>query len=137
MGALQLFLWNIATRQEGAARRLLDTGGQAQAQVSGAEGRIIQGKSQYVVSYHFQAEGRPYQVDERLSLRQPDLPQAGQTVPVFYDRTDPSFSSLTDPRLTVHRIATLKMLTIGFGVFSYVFIWLAWRSRAQETPTAA
>ena len=107
---------------------MLQHGGRAPGKIVKASPELLDGRSRYLIVYEYQVAGREYQGEETMSLRQTGLPQAGQAAEVFYDAAHPDFSTLLDPRLTVHRLATMKLVILGFGAFTYAFVWVIWKS---------
>lgn len=134
VAALQMALWWAAESRDVPARQMASRLGQAQGQVTAGAGELLDGRSRYVVRFRYEAEGQSLEGVEYLSLRQKQLPQAGQAVTVYFDRQTPDFSSLSDPRLTLHRIATMKVLIVGFGIFTYAFIGAIWKASSGSNP---
>lgn len=136
VAAIQIGIWVAAERRNDFAQRLARVGKQAPGQVTKADSQIINGRSSYVVNYSFTADGRKLAGEELLSLRQPDRPKAGANVTVFYDPQDVELNTISDPRIAINRLATMKMMTIGFGVFTYAFLWVIWKSNKEEEAEA-
>jgi hypothetical protein len=136
VAAIQIGIWVAAERRNDFAQRLARIGKQAPGQVTKADAQIINGRSNYVVNYTFQADGRELDGEELLSLRQPDRPKAGANVTVYYDPQDVELNTISDPRIAINRLATMKMMTLGFGAFTYAFLWVIWKSNKQEEAEA-
>jgi hypothetical protein len=129
---LQLAIWKAAEARDQDARRLAEVATSVQGKVTLGEGQIIEGKSRYVVRYQFETAGGVRDGEEYFSMRQSLVPQKGEAITIFYDPSDPEWNTLTDPRVVVHRVATLKLLTLGFGAFTYAFIYVIWKNQKKE-----
>jgi hypothetical protein len=128
---LQLILWNATERRSQVARRLAG-GGQASGVVTRAAGEIVSGRSQFVVRYEFAAPTGKVQGEEFLSMRQAQQLKSGDKVNVYYDAAEPELNTLSNPREVLQRMATMKLLTLGFGAFTYAFVYVIWRSSRRD-----
>lgn len=129
---LQGVTWQAAEVRSQAARQLAGVAQEAQGKVILGEGQLVDGKSRYVVRYEFSTPRGLATGEEYFSMRQAEVPRAGDPIAVFYNPQDPSQSTLTDPRLLMNRTATLKMLVLGFGAFTYAFIYVIWRGQRES-----
>ena len=134
VAVLQIAIFNAAQVRSNLALHMQQVAQSCQGKVVKGEGEIIEGKSRYVVGYEFSLSGKSFTGEEYFSMRQEEVPQKGQTITVFYDPGDPVQSTLTDPRVVVNRVATLKLLTLGFGAFTYSFIYVIWRNSSGNKP---
>lgn len=134
VAALQIAIFNAAQVRSNLALHMQQVAQSCQGKVMKGEGQIIEGKSRYVVGYEFDLSGKSFTGEEYFSMRQEEVPQKGQAIKVFYDPGDPTQNTLTDPRVVVNRVATLKLLTLGFGAFTYSFIYVIWRNSAGNKP---
>jgi len=131
--AIQVAIFYAAEGRNQAAQRLARVAVRVQGSVTSAEGKIVEGKSRYAVSYRFETPKGASQGEEYFSMRQAQVPQKGESIAVFYDPQQPEVSTLTDPKVVVSRAATLKLLTLGFGAFTYAFIYVIWKNRPADT----
>lgn len=134
VAVIQFAIFRASQVRSNLAQHMMDVARSCQGKVTKGEGEIIEGKSRYVVDYHFAVAGADYTGKEYFSMRQDEVPQKGEAITVFYDPADPSQSTLTDPKVVVNRVATLKLLTLGFGAFTYSFIYVIWRNSAANKP---
>jgi len=134
---LQIFIWRAAEVRNEAAQRLARVAQPVEGKVTVGEGQIVDGKSRYVVRYQFETPTGLREGEEYLSMRQSLVPQKGEKISVFYDPSDPEWNTITDPRVVVNRVATLKLLTLGFGAFTYAFIYVIWKNQSREAKSAA
>lgn len=132
VAVIQIAVWTAAERRSDFAARLAQRGRTTTATVTAADGKIVDGRSQYVVDYEFQLDSRTLSGEESLSLRQPDLPKKGSSIQVYYDPEHPEMSTIQNPEISMQRLATMKLLTLGFGVFTYAFLWITWVSHKNE-----
>lgn len=128
IAAIQIAIFHAAQVRSDLAEHMQQVAQPCQGKVVKGEGQIIEGKSRYVVGYEFAVAGKSFQSHEYFSMRQEKVPQKGEAITVFFDPSDPEQSTLTDPKVVVNRVATLKLLTLGFGVFTYSFIYVIWRN---------
>ena len=128
VAVIQIAVFRASQVRSDLAQHMMDVAKPCQGKVTKGEGEIIEGKSRYVVDYQFAVAGADYTGAEYFSMRQDEVPQKGETITIFYDPADPTLSTLTDPKLMVNRVATLKLLTLGFGAFTYSFIYVIWRN---------
>ncbi|MBS2035816.1 DUF3592 domain-containing protein [bacterium] len=131
---IQIGIFQAAQVRDNLAQHMQQVARPCQGKVIKGEGQLVDGKSRYVVGYEFQISGKSYSSEEYFSMRQDDVPQKGQEITVFYDPADPNLSTLTDPKVVVNRVATLKLLTLGFGAFTYAFIYVIWRNSSANKP---
>ena len=129
---LQFAIWKAAEGRSKAAQQLARVARSIQGVVSLGEGQIVEGKSRYVVRYQFETPKGKFEGEEYLSMRQEVVPEKGEDITVFYDPSDPQWNTLTDPRVIVNRAATLKLLTLGFGAFTYAFIYVIWKNQSKS-----
>ncbi|MFN8606413.1 MAG: DUF3592 domain-containing protein [Vulcanimicrobiota bacterium] len=134
VAVIQILIFQAAQMRDNLAQHMQQVAQSCQGKVIKGEGELVDGKSRYVVGYQFEISGKPYSSEEYFSMRQEEVPQKGQTITVFYDPADPQVSTLTDPKVVVNRVATLKMLTLGFGAFTYAFIYVIWRNSSGNNP---
>jgi hypothetical protein len=134
VAAIQFGIFHAAQVRDQLAQHMQQVARSCQGKVIKGEGEIVEGKSRYVVGYQFEVSGKPYSSEEYFSMRQEEVPQKGENITVFYDPGDPQQSTLTDPKVVVNRIATLKLLTLGFGAFTYAFIYVVWRNSSANKP---
>lgn len=134
VAVLQVSIWRAVELRNTPAQQLAQRSAQVAGKVTAASPQLLDGRSRYVVEYGYQVSNKGYKGDEYLSLRQPDLPKVGQSLTVYYDSQQPDFSSLTDPRLTVHRLATMKLMILGFGAFTYAFVFVVWSNSKRVEP---
>lgn len=131
---IQIAIFRASQVRSVLAQHMMEVARSCQGQVTKGEGEIVEGKSRYVVDYQFAIAGADYTGKEYFSMRQDKVPQKGEPITVFYDPADPVQSTLTDPKVVVNRVATLKLLTLGFGVFTYSFIFVIWRNSSANKP---
>lgn len=131
VAALQSVIWHAAEVRNAAAQQLAGVARSVQGKVTLGEGKLVDGKSRYVVRYEFPLAGGQGTGEEYLSMRQAVVPKAGEEITVFYNPSDPTQNTLTDPRVLMNRTATLKMLVLGFGAFTYAFIYVIWKGQSQ------
>lgn len=134
VAVLQFAIFKAAQVRDNLAQHMQQVAQSCQGKVVKGEGEIIDGKSRYVVGYEFQVASKSFHGEEYFSMRQETVPQKGEAITVFYEPEEPSHSSLTDPKVVVNRIATLKLLTLGFGAFTYSFIYVIWRNSSGNKP---
>jgi hypothetical protein len=134
VAAIQIAIFHAAQVRSNLAQHMQDVAQPCQGKVVKGEGEIIEGKSRYVVGYEFSVAGKSFQSEEYFSMRQEQVPQKGEAITVFFDPADPAQSTLTDPKVVVNRVATLKLLTLGFGAFTYSFIFVIWRNSSGNKP---
>lgn len=134
VAAIQFAIFHAAQVRSNLAQHMQQVAQPCQGKVVKGEGEIIEGKSRYVVGYEFQVAGKSYQSEEYFSMRQEQVPQKGEAITVFFDPSDPAQNTLTDPKIVVNRVATLKLLTLGFGAFTYSFIYVIWRNSSNNKP---
>ena len=135
VAVLQTFIWRAAEVRDSMAQHMAQVAQSCQGKVTLAEGKLLEGKSRYVVGYEFAAATGNFAGEEYFSLRQSqaELPHKGETITVFYDPADPKWNTLTDPRLIVDRVANFKLLTLAFGAFTYAFIYVIWRGDTKSS----
>lgn len=134
VAVVQVLLWRATDTRSQPAIRFAQVARKTTAEVTRAQGELRDGKSRFVVRFRFTAEGKQVEGEEFLSMRQNVLPQAGEKMDAYYDPQDPSWNTLTDPNLTVNRLATFRLLTLGFGAFTYSFIWVIWKNSSGNKP---
>ena len=128
----QIVLWMAAESRNVPAIQMVQRLGTTQGKVTSGAGELLDGRTRYVVRFEYEVNQQRLEGEEHLSLRQKTLPQPKDQVTVFYDTQTPKYSSLTDPRLAVNRIATMKILILGFGAFTYAFILVVWKSSGKS-----
>lgn len=128
----QIVLWMAAESRNVPAIQMVQRLGKTQGKVKSGAGELLDGRTRYVVRFEYEVNQEKLEGEEHLSLRQKKLPQPNDSVDVFYDTQTPKYSSLTDPRLAVNRIATMKILILGFGAFTYAFIFVVWKSSGKS-----
>lgn len=131
---IQIGIFRAAQMRDQLAQHMQQVALSCQGKVIKGQGEIVEGKSRYVVGYQFDVSGKAYSSEEYFSMRQEEVPQKGESITVFYDPSDPQQSTLTDPKVVVNRVATLKLLTLGFGAFTYAFIYVIWRNSSANKP---
>lgn len=134
VAAIQIALFHASQVRSNLAQHMQRVAQPCQGKVVKGEGEIIEGKSRYVVGYEFSVDGKSFQSEEYFSMRQEKVPQKGEAITVFFDPADPAQSTLTDPKVVVNRVATFKLLTLGFGAFTYSFIFVIWRNSSGNKP---
>jgi len=134
VAVIQVAIFRASQVRSVLAQHMMDVAKSCQGKVTKGEGEIVEGKSRYVVDYAFAVGGGNFSGEEYFSMRQDEVPQKGEAITVFYDPADPTQSTLTDPKVVVNRVATLKLLTLGFGAFTYSFIYVIWRNSAANKP---
>jgi len=132
VAVIQFAIFQAAQVRSNLAQHMQEVAQPCQGKVVKGEGEIIEGKSRYVVGYEFTVAGKSFQNEEYFSMRQEQVPQKGQTITVFFDPADPAQSTLTDPKVVVNRVATFKLLTLGFAAFTYSFIYVIWRNSSGD-----
>jgi hypothetical protein len=130
--AVQVAIWSAVQLRGEAASQLAQVAQKGEAEVLSAEGKVLEGKSRYVVRYRFDSGGKAVEGEEHFSMRQPKLPQQGQKITVFFDPKQPDWNTLTDPRLAASRMATAKLWTLGFSAFTYAFLYVIWKGRPKD-----
>ena len=134
VAVIQIAIFRAAQVRSDMALHMQQVAKSCQGRVIKGEGEMIEGKSRYVVGYEFETSGAKHQSEEYFSMRQAEVPQKGQDITVFYDPGDPDQSTLTDPKVVVNRVATFQLLTLGFGAFTYAFIYVIWRNSSANKP---
>ena len=134
VAAIQIAIFHAAQVRSDLAMHMQQVAQSCQGKVVKGEGEIIEGKSRYVVGYDFSVADKNYHSEEYFSMRQEQVPQKGEAITVFFDPADPAQSTLTDPKVIVNRVATLKLLTLAFGAFTYSFIFVIWRNSSNNKP---
>lgn len=134
---LQAALWRATTPRNLVAERLQRNCASAECSIEQAEGRLLDGRSRYAVTYSYRVDGKEHRSEEFFSMRQSDLPKQGDKRTVFYDRNEPQLSTLTHPGLMMQRVRTLRTLCLGFGFFTLVFVGMIWRSSQLEQQAAS
>ncbi|MBX3168427.1 MAG: DUF3592 domain-containing protein [Candidatus Eremiobacteraeota bacterium] len=137
VAAIQIAIFHAAQKSDQLAQHMQQVAQPCQGKVMKGEGEIIEGKSRYVVGYEFTVAGKSFHSEEYFSMRQQQVPQKGEAITVFFDPADPNNSTLTDPKVVVHRVATLKLLTLGFGAFTYSFIYVIWRNSSGSKKASS
>ncbi len=134
VAAIQIAIFQAAQVRSNLALHMQQVARSCQGKVVKGEGEIIEGKSRYVVGYEFNVAEKSFHSEEYFSMRQEQVPQKGEAITVFFDPADPTQSTLTDPKVIVNRVATLKLLTLAFGAFTYSFIYVIWRNSSNNKP---